>query len=348
MNTRNIYKQLYYAFITGTLIFFGFLLEDWLSTGRITNSLWLYYLSVMVFSVPLQVGNVLLVFWLDDLISWETKPVKRVIVGVVAALVLTMILLFFINMFFQVVMSGRTLEAYISGINFSYFSRGLYITVTAILFTHAYFFFKELQATKLSEARLRAENISAKYNSLKSQIDPHFLFNSLNVLYALVEENPKNAQKFIHSMSNVYRYVLEQKDKNLITLDEEIDFAEKYLELLKFRFEDALRYEINISGNKSQSIVPLSVQLLLENAVKHNAATDERPLSIEIYDEENYLVVKNNLSVKAVVERSTKIGLDSIEKRYQLLTDLPVSIEKTTEEFIVRIPLLEEQNEDKV
>jgi len=223
----------------------------------------------------------------------------------------------------------------------SYYTFGLIITLIITLIFHAIFFYKALTEKKVNEQQIVAKTETAKYESLKSQIDPHFLFNSLNVLTSLISENPKQAEKFTTKLSKVYRYVLEQKNKDLIELDEELHFAKTYMELLKMRFENAITFEIPVKASNSDlKILPLSLQLLLENTIKHNVVSEENPLKVIITEEDGYLVVSNNFNPKAVLEKGTKVGLKNIIERYHLITLKRVSIEKLANQFIVKLPLL--------
>jgi len=190
-----------------------------------------------------------------------------------------------------------------------------------------------------------AKTETAKFESLKSQLDPHFLFNSLNVLTSLIGENPNQAEKFTTKLSKVYRYVLEQRNKDLIPVLEEIKFANTYMELLGMRFEDAVKFEIPSSiTNKNLKIVPLSLQLLLENAVKHNVVSSSKPLTIRIYEQDNYLIIENNINPKQAIGQGTKVGLRNIADRYGLITDKNVIIENNNKIFKVSLPLLLKMN----
>jgi two-component system LytT family sensor kinase len=212
------------------------------------------------------------------------------------------------------------------------------------LFFHAVYYYKELQKTKVKEQKVIAGAASAKFDALKNQLDPHFLFNSLNVLTSLIEENPDSAQKFTTALSKVYRYVLEQKNKELVTVDEELSFAKTYMSLLKMRFEDSIIFEIpERASNPESKVVPLSLQLLLENAVKHNMVTSSKPLHINIYEDGNYLVVMNNLQPKQIVKKGSGVGLENIKQRYELLTEKKVVINQREKDFAVGIPMLTKQ-----
>jgi sensor histidine kinase YesM len=195
---------------------------------------------------------------------------------------------------------------------------------------------------QIEHEKVISGNVSAQFESLKNQLDPHFLFNSLNVLNALIEENPSKAQEFTNSLSRTYRYILDQKDKELVLLEEELKFAQTYIDLLQMRFEDSLTYslptEIKQEGAK---VVPLSLQLLLENVIKHNKATNKKPIHINIYESsDGYLIIENNLNKKNTPDNRKGIGLQNIAGRYAILTSKPIKIEENEEKFIVKIPIL--------
>jgi two-component system, LytTR family, sensor kinase len=201
--------------------------------------------------------------------------------------------------------------------------------------------YQKLQQVHINEERLEKENIKAHFNALKNQISPHFLFNNFSVLTSLVETNQELSVEFIHRLSKAYRYILEQSDYDDIKLSKEIDFLETYIFLLKIRFEDKLQLHIAIPppDQERYSIVPLTLQLLVENAVKHNQMSASTPLKISIYMEGDFLAVSNPLQIRELSEPSTKLGLHNIINRYRLLINRPVMVSQEDNQFIVRIPL---------
>ena len=166
---------------------------------------------------------------------------------------------------------------------------------------------------------------------------------------SLIEENPENAQKFTTSLSKIYRYVLEQKDKELVTVQEELAFAKTYMNLLKMRFENSITFEIpenEIASNleiAEYKVVPLSLQLLLENTIKHNVVSEKKPLHIKIYFKDNYLVVENNLQKKEVLQDRKGVGLQNIISRYAILSERKVLIDENKDVFAVYLPILTKQ-----
>lgn len=278
-------------------------------------------------------------------INWKKNTMlKRILIGVVGSTVITLIGLFFLRLFTYFIFGGTSVSKFLERERFEYYYFGLWITLAIVSVFHIIYFYNRYQQNKLKEQKVIAGTASAKFDALKNQLDPHFLFNSLNVLTSLIEENPDQAQKFTTSLSKVYRYVLEQKSKELVTVDEELQFAKTYMSLLKMRFEDSIVFTMpERASNPESKVVPLSLQLLLENAVKHNMVTSSKPLHIKIYEDNGYLVVQNNLQPKQIVKKSSGVGLSNIMQRYKLLTKRKVDINKETNRFAVAIPMLTKQ-----
>ena len=276
--------------------------------------------------------------------SWETQAQKRLWFGAIGSVIFTVLAFGMVRWFVEVIIYGATFENFIANEKVYYYVTALVITLVASLFFHAFYFYKALQDTKIKEQKIIAGTASAKFDALKNQLDPHFLFNSLNVLTSLIEEDPQQAQRFTTALSKVYRYVLEQKNKDLVPVNEEFNFARTYIKLLAMRFEDSIVFDIPETCSIAEArIVPLSLQLLLENAVKHNVITAEKPLRIRVFEENGCLVVSNDLQEKQVMKRSSGVGLRNIQQRYSILSNRKVSINKTASEFSVKLPMLTKQ-----
>ncbi len=267
--------------------------------------------------------------------------IKTVVVFAIGVLGVSAVSVFFIRIVHEVIFGNRTLNQFLSEEKPQEYYVVLIISLLVSFVILAIFYYKHLQETKVKEQKIIAGTASAKFDALKNQLDPHFLFNSLNVLTSLIEENPEAATKFTTSLSKVYRYVLEQKNKDLVSVEEELNFAKLYMTLIKMRFEDSIVFTLPEKlSNPEAKVVPLSLQLVLENAVKHNIVTPSKKLYISIFERDGNLVVKNNLQAKKVIKSSTGVGLHNIKQRYYLLTDRPVKIQKTEKEFSIAIPLL--------
>jgi sensor histidine kinase YesM len=197
---------------------------------------------------------------------------------------------------------------------------------------------------EIQAEQLKKENAMAQFEALKNQVSPHFLFNSLSILSSLVHVDANLSEKFIDQLSKAYRYILEQKDNDTVSLKTELDFLNSYAFLLKIRFENKFDVKVSITEREAEEyrIAPLTLQLLIENCVKHNSMSEKQPLIVKIFIQDNDLVVMNPIKPRSEFERitSTAIGLANIKNRYQLLTKSPVQIEQDGELFTVKIPLL--------
>ncbi len=201
--------------------------------------------------------------------------------------------------------------------------------------------FGQLQKMRIRKKRLEQARAHAHAQMLKNQISPHFLFNCLNALSSLIYTNEDQAYRFIKELSNVFGYVLRNKDQELIALRDELEFTLAFFYLVKIRFRDNIRLETNIPAPYLDYLLPpLSLQMLLENAIKHNIISKDEPLTISIRGENQKLVVANNLQHRTIGEKSTGIGLKNITERYQYLTDQPIHFMKTEKEFIASLPLI--------
>lgn len=210
------------------------------------------------------------------------------------------------------------------------------------------YFFRAWKQKIIETERLAKENAmmqkaytQTQFANLQNQLNPHFLFNSIASLSSLIYENQNLAAQFLEHLAKVYRYVLQNKEQNLVTLQTELDFIRNYLFLLQTRFDKALQISFRIDEEILEKlIVPVTLQILLENAVKHNIMTEEKPLLITVFNTEDYLVVENNLQRKSMVESSNKWGLSHLSNLYTFLSPLAVLIEENEKSFSVKIPLL--------
>tara|TARA_R110000868_G_scaffold186236_2_gene428524 strand:+ start:33972 stop:35144 length:1173 start_codon:yes stop_codon:yes gene_type:complete len=288
--------------------------------------------------------NAILFMYLDSVFINNRYAVKRLIIGFLSSFVLSLFVIFLLRVFEDVIIEGNTLSAFLKEEKPSNYIVASIVSFVVLLGIHALYFYKAYNENKVKEQKIIAGTASAKFESLKNQIDPHFLFNSLNVLSSLIEENPENAQRFTTSLSKIYRYVLEQKDKELVSVDEELAFAKTYMNLLKMRFENSLFYELPTSIiDPEAKVVPLSLQLLLENTVKHNVVSEKRPLHIRIFVEKGYLVVENDYQKKEVLQDHKGVGLQNIINRYGIITERKVMIGQNEKVFTVKIPILTKQ-----
>ncbi len=281
--------------------------------------------------------------YFDAKMSWIKFPVKRLLLTVIVYLSYSFIASYILSAVFTLIVDDSVTLQNLDWVKMISYTR-LPVTIALVvitIFTARSWLF-EWRNAAIETEKLRTEKLAGQYRSLKDQLNPHFLFNSLNVLSGLVYENADKSAEFIQQLSKIYRYVLEIQQEELVSLEEEIKFAKSYLSLQKIRFEDSLRFEINVVNGKDLFLPPLSLQLLLENAIKHNVASMEKPLHISIIQEGAHLKIKNSLQPKQHPDsESTGIGLDNIKKRYALLSDSLPTIQKIEKEFIVVLPLLQ-------
>ncbi len=207
------------------------------------------------------------------------------------------------------------------------------------------YLYKQLKKSIQEKEQLQRENIQSQLEGLKNQVNPHFLFNSLNTLSYLIPEDSDRAVNFVQQLSKVYRYILEIRETKLIPLEEELEFLHAYIFLLKERFEENLQVNIRIPAKQLQlQIVPLSLQILFENAIKHNIISSKKPLLIEVFvDEFGKLIVQNNLQQKKQTSASTKVGLQNIKNRYRFFSNEAVEVLSTATSFVVSLPLIDDK-----
>lgn len=342
---NKLIKEFPRAFIISNLVFIV-LLRIKFVTGAViefNNSLLVFYSYTNLYSFSLYFANASLFIFLDEKFVNERFSLKRVSFGFILSFIISITIIFLLRIIEDVLIEGESWSVFMSNENrYNYFISFL-MTFIVTLFFHVFYTYKSFQENKVKEQKIIATTANAQFESLKNQIDPHFLFNSLNVLSSLIEENPENAQKFTTSLSKIYRYVLEQKDKELVAVSEELTFAKIYMQLLAMRFENSISYELPENTNEDAKVVPLSLQLLLENCIKHNVVSSSKPLHVKICMEHNQLVVENNWQKKEVLSDGKGVGLQNIVNRYALLTERQVKIIQNEKSFKVYLPILTKQ-----
>lgn len=219
----------------------------------------------------------------------------------------------------------------------------LYFLMTLVLnliyFGIAYFF--NWKKDLINLGGIQREQAIVKYNSLRNQLNPHFLFNALASLNSLIFENQQLASDFLQQLSKVYRYVLQNKEKETVPVSTEVNFIAHYISLLKIRYGTAIEFNIELDEtSREKQIVPVTLQILIENAVKHNVVSMSLPLKITLATDSNYLIVENNINKKGLVESSNKQGLNNLVAFYRYLSNKPVMIGETENTFRVSIPLI--------
>ncbi|MFY8108748.1 MAG: sensor histidine kinase, partial [Bacteroidia bacterium] len=285
--------------------------------------------------------NLILLALVEPYSSWERSPVKKLIIcGSIAVFLPIAVNLFFNKILFEWLYQRPCELSGSDNIMFLVISVVITLLINAIMLSIEFFEFWKKSLTE--REALKRDNITAEFESLKNQVNPHFLFNSLNTLSSIIEEEPKTATQFVQKLSSVYRYVLAQRDKETVTLHEELNFIESYVYLNKIRFGENLKVEILVDESLRQSqIATLTLQLLMENAIKHNVVSKDKPLSIEIGIKNSRIYVKNNLQAKKIHAESNGIGLSNIISRYKYLSKEEVIVSSSNNYFEVSVPLID-------
>ncbi len=265
---------------------------------------------------------------------------KRLIIQTVI-IVLSTVLFCFISEFVQLCFTPMMGKLKIS--LYYYVVASLVITTIILSIYEARFAFEQYKSGLIKNEELQKENTRAQLESLKNQVNPHFFFNSINTLISVIPEDPTTAVKFAENLSHVYRCILEMQDKEIVSLAEEFSCISAYKYLLKIRFSEQVTFVGDewMQGIEDKFIVPMSVQMLVENAVKHNVVSQNHPLEIKFEMTDDFLIVSNKKSPKKTEEFSTKIGLKNVHKRYELLANKCIVIEETKDTFSVQLPILQ-------
>lgn len=273
-------------------------------------------------------------------ISWTERPLLRLIVSLLLTVVATLLLADIVDWLFDN-LQGRTRPFSVLRSYTSYYLSVLGGTFIISLFLHGREFLQQLRASIEEREALKRAQISSRYESLKNQVNPHFLFNSLNVLSNLVYKDADLADEFIRRLSGVYRYVLDMQEKEVVSLAEELAMLDAYLFLMKMRFGDNLRIDRPLTARDGEYLPPLSLQMLVENAVKHNIVSAGRPLFLRLERQgEDRLIVTNNLQRKTNVQESLGLGLTNIRERYRYLDRREVEVREEDGQFSVSLPIL--------
>ncbi len=292
-----------------------------------------------VMFVGLWQANSRLARVLDKYIPWFKNLGKRLLISLIGTLVVSAVVAVLINAVFLAIRGIQFQELGQQALRNNVYGP-IFITLIISLAMHSRDFLLNWREMAINVERLRKENMASQYESLKAQVNPHFLFNSLNALTSLVETDQKQAVRFIRKLSEVYRYVLDSRRKEVVPLLQELHFLESYIYLQKIRHGEALQVQNDLPLDANLMVVPLALQMLLENAIKHNMALEEEPLRVHLFLEDDYLVVQNNVQERRIREESTGMGLSNIKSRYSYLTDRKAQILSAKEAFTVKLPLL--------
>ncbi len=300
------------------------------------------FLWILTVISLLWFGNRFIFRFLDGRVSWFGYTAKRFFLQMLLSCIYSLICINLTFYLFRITSTETSPDlAQILVLNIY----GLLFIIPVLSVNFGIYFMMQWKKANIQSDQLKQESLNSQLEALRMHIDPHFLFNNLNVLAALIEKKPKDAQLFLERFADVYRYVLQYKKEELVPLHIELAFISSYVFLLKKRFEQQCIIEITIPDGLPDQICipPLSLQMLIENVIKHNKASEQQPLFIRVYMEDgNTLVVENNYQPKQQPEDNlTQSGLENIRKRYRYLSDRRLSISQTGDLFRVKLPLLE-------
>jgi sensor histidine kinase YesM len=303
------------------------------------QSMQLYLLTLLITFIALE-GIYQVRRWLDRKHTWDKNAYHRFYLQWIYSLMIGLFMAMVIRWAY-ILLSGA--YTFIAVVDELIIIALVVIVVTVLTVVELSVYLLEKWRFSLAELeRFKKENAEFQFESLRSQVNPHFLFNSLNTLSSLIYDDRDKAEVFIRELSDVYRYILDNRGRELVTLNRELKVAKSYLFLLGLRFEKNLEVEWEIEPvAETKMVAPLTLQLLIENAVKHNIVSKKKPLLIRISASGSTLMVRNNLQRREVKEYSSKLGLKNIQSRYAFLTSGFVDIYETDTEFVVKIPLIE-------
>lgn len=335
---RNKPIRFVYMLLLGTGI--GFFLDFLVPNSHPDNHKIFHFITSIAITILVWEGNLRIDTLMNKYFPWIKSPGKRILVHLPVSVSFTAVTIFF---------SMSLFDTFVCEIPHT--NKGTLVLVSIILGILVTFmvlsveigsqFFLHWKKSLVEVEKYKTESVQGQLQNLKSQVNPHFLFNNLSVLSSLVYKDQDKAVDFIDQLSRVYRYLLDTRNSELITLNDEIAFIHSYTYLLKIRFDVNIHFYINVSETKMNMLLPpMTIQILIENSIKHNEISGEQPLYITITEKDDELEVKNNFQPRTNTEKSSKTGLQNIRDRYKFYTNRQVVVTSDNKFFTVRIPLL--------
>lgn len=325
-------------FLVGMLI--AFLMNKFVPEIPQDHNVLFDYLQSLLITFIVWEGNLRLDSWLNQRFPWIDKPGKRVLIQFVLSMLFSSLATYLpmrlFNHYVCIIPEARsgmiTVIALIAGIG---------VSIVLLFIEISTQFFKNWKNSLVEVEHYKTQSVQAQLQNLKNQVNPHFLFNNLSVLSSLVYKDQDKAVDFINQLSKVYRYLLDNRNSELITLEDELNFIRSYIYLLEIRFDTNIKFDISISDECSRKLLPpMSLQMLVENAIKHNEVSENLPLRISIKTTDCKLEVINDLQLRSNVEPSTKSGLNNIRDRYKFYTNDAIAVYQDQKVFKVVLPLL--------
>lgn len=297
------------------------------------------FFTIIIATVVIIEGNLRIDASLNKKYSWAILPKKRVITQFLTSLIYTLFSLYILMFIIHILKTGNY-EAMNPKMR-QVLIPATFVTIAILAMDIGYQFFKAWKQSLIEIEKYKTESINAQLQNLKNQLNPHFLFNNLSVLSSLVYQNQDKAIEFINELSKVYRYVLDNKNNELASLQEELEFLEHYIYLLKIRFGQNISFDISIDqADKQKYLLPMCLQTLVENTIQHNETSQAKPLYIRIFTENNRLIIQNPIQPRSDKAESSQTGLKNMEVRYQFFTDEKIQVNDTDQIFKVTLPLI--------
>lgn len=302
------------------------------------------FLEPDLFIIPFIVlilweGNTYIDRQLEKRYSWLSHPKQRIVSQFVVSLIFTAITLYVLMNFLHFIKFGD-LRLFNRAMR-QMFAPAIVITFLGLVIYISGQFFKAWNQSRLEVEKYKTASATAQLENLKNQLNPHFLFNNLSVLSSLVYQDQDKAVDFINELSKVYRYVLDNKNAELVSLEDELSFLNHYIYLLKIRFGSSIAFIIKIrQEERSLFLPPMCLQMLVENTIQHNETSQANPLQVTIYTEKNRLLITNPIQPRSDKAKSSQTGLKNMQVRYQFFTDDKIEIVRTDKTFTVSLPLL--------
>lgn len=336
MRNKNI--RFVYMIIVGVAI--NFILHVVGSGRQEQQHTYLNLIFSIIVTILVWEGNKRIDIIINKYLPWETKTKQRILIYLPVSVTYSALLIYLAMIYYNAYICEFPAAEKEKFLTLSLLISML-ISIIILSVEVSVQFFKNWKSSLIEIEKYKTENIQAQLQNLKNQISPHFLFNNLSVLSSLVYQDQDKAVDFINQLSKVYRYLLDNRESQLVTLENELAFIKSYTSLLKIRFDKNINFEFNISEDKMFRLLPpMSLQMLIENAIKHNEISNLQPLTVRIISVNETLEITNNLQLRKNSEPESKTGLQNIKDRYRFYTDKPVLITQTSEQFKVQIPLL--------
>jgi sensor histidine kinase YesM len=289
---------------------------------------------------PAWKGMAFIVNFLDKKLPWLKYPIKRLIIQLLVMFLFVLLLMAIGLLLWMSFDDDLTLSSF-DRIAFSSLKTALLFLLLSLLIGNAILFFKNWRDAAIKHEELKRVQLDLQFQTLKNQVKPHFLFNSFSSLITLINSDAEKATLFVHKLSDVYRYVLDQSNAELVAVSKEVKFLEDYIYLQKIRFGYSLEVKCRLDIKENQMIIPLSLQMIVENAIKHNEASEENTLFIEIFStKEDQIVIKNSLNKIEMIENSHGIGLENLKKRIAFFTEQELIISDGPDYFTVTLPTI--------